>query len=300
MTKTEPLDNKHDMSRKLLSMVWIDELYNRARGPGFLINSLPKSGTNLLEKAVALMPGIRDSGIVLDHMTGERLCRSFPSGAVTLPIGVGWPMQVPRAALDQTLGKVGHGQFLLGHVPFNPEMASLLSAHGMKTLLILRDPRDVALSLAKYLPTRPKNKLHPYFAPLSEEERITAALCGLRSDTGEQVLLGMRDAMESVLPWRAQAGNYTTFFERIIGPEGGGSREEQLGEISRVAQHLGARCSRREVEKIGDNLFGGTRTFFKGMIGSWRDCFTPEHIRLAKESFGDLLVDLGYERGMDW
>lgn len=38
----------------------------------------------------------------------------------------------------------------------------------------------------------------------------------------------------------------------------------------------------------------------KGIAGDWRNHFTPELKSLMKERFGKVLIDAGYERGMDW
>src|SRR5581483_5242515 len=38
----------------------------------------------------------------------------------------------------------------------------------------------------------------------------------------------------------------------------------------------------------------------KGVLGDWVNHFTPRHRRAFKERYGELLVHLGYETGMDW
>jgi len=38
----------------------------------------------------------------------------------------------------------------------------------------------------------------------------------------------------------------------------------------------------------------------KGVPGDWKNHFTPEHIRLFKEQYNDLVVSLGYEDSSDW
>ncbi|MGH2581921.1 MAG: sulfotransferase domain-containing protein, partial [Anaerolineales bacterium] len=41
-------------------------------------------------------------------------------------------------------------------------------------------------------------------------------------------------------------------------------------------------------------------TFRKGMIGGWREHFNEEHKALFKQLCGELLVDLGYEKTLNW
>jgi hypothetical protein len=41
-------------------------------------------------------------------------------------------------------------------------------------------------------------------------------------------------------------------------------------------------------------------TFRKGQPGNWKEHFTPANKTLFKETAGDLLVQLGYERDNNW
>jgi hypothetical protein len=41
-------------------------------------------------------------------------------------------------------------------------------------------------------------------------------------------------------------------------------------------------------------------TFRSGKVGGWREHFTPEITALFKQEASDLLVQLGYEKDMDW
>jgi hypothetical protein len=42
------------------------------------------------------------------------------------------------------------------------------------------------------------------------------------------------------------------------------------------------------------------RFYRKGIVGDWRNHFTPEHKRIFKEVAGDMLIRLGYERDLAW
>ena len=46
---------------------------------------------------------------------------------------------------------------------------------------------------------------------------------------------------------------------------------------------------------VEEDLFGLGRTFRKGQIGGWREEFSEEHAQAARETAGQLLVELGYE-----
>lgn len=103
-----------------------------------------------------------------------------------------------------------------------------------------------------------------------------------------------------VFQWERYPQVLMVYFENLVGEKGGGSREMQLDEIRRIAEHLEVELSPERLEEIADNLFGGTSTFMSGQIGTWRQYFGPEHVDLIKKSCGNTLIRLGYERDKDW
>jgi hypothetical protein len=42
------------------------------------------------------------------------------------------------------------------------------------------------------------------------------------------------------------------------------------------------------------------KTARKGIIGDWRNHFTPANVRHLKAGAGKFLIELGYERDLDW
>ena len=91
-------------------------------------------------------------------------------------------------------------------------------------------------------------------------------------------------------------------FEDLIGQAGGGSKEKQVYEIQKIAQHLDINLSIEQATDIAYRLFGGTFTFREGQIGSWKKYFTPEIKQVFKNTPGglDLLIQLGYEKDNNW
>ena len=101
--------------------------------------------------------------------------------------------------------------------------------------------------------------------------------------------------------WFEMELDYTTRFERLIGPAGGGDRKEQLSEIRNIANHLQIKLSERQVQRIGERVFyKRSSTFRKGVIGDWKNHFTEEHKQAFKEMCGRELIDLGYEKDLNW
>lgn len=62
-------------------------------------------------------------------------------------------------------------------------------------------------------------------------------------------------------------------FENLVGPKGSGSEILQKNEVKRIANYLELTVSDEEIEEVCQKLFGGTKTFKKGQIGTWKSKF---------------------------
>jgi len=141
----------------------------------------PKSGTNLLSKAVGLFPGIHPKADF--HIGQSSLVRFAQSGdqrAVKVSIGVDWPQAVPLGALRQALKRLRRGHYATEHVPFSEKLAGLLLEKGIKFLLILRDPRDVAVLHANYVVHSPEHFLMKSTNRLPSQSELCARLLAWR------------------------------------------------------------------------------------------------------------------------
>jgi len=248
--------------------------------PRILANSVPKAGTHLLEKCLSLFPGLSDSGIHVD-------------------------MNLSPEALRETLGKIESGLFVSGHLPGSRFCIRLLQELGFKTFLIIRDPRDVAVSHFHYVTKSTYHRLHDYYTRLPDDDvRLMASIRGFEEKLTEKRRIGRHDIKEFFRifePWFGEDINYVVRFEALVGPKGGGSRDAQIQEIKRMAEHLDVNMSLAEIEDMAGGIFDQeAATFRKGMIGDWQNHFTSEHTRAFKEVAGQLLIELGYEKDFDW
>lgn len=281
--------------------------------PACLINSLPKSGTHLLKKVVGFFPGMHPVDF---HLGPEQFNLTTHTGVdawlgegspTMIPLGVGGPRLAPRDEVYRALKQyVQPGSYATAHVPFSTGLALVLKELKITMVTIIRDPRDVAVSHAAYVSGFPVDHpmagapLHVYYRSLSDGERLMTSIVGVCKAPDGPILLNLRDRLESVRRWGSQPFNYTATFERLVGPQGGGSREGQVQEIRAISRHLGIGYSDREIEAVADRLFGGTATFRKGVIGEWKTHFTEEHKQVCKKLIGRLLIDLGYEQDDNW
>jgi hypothetical protein len=297
-------------------------------------NSIPKSGTHLLDRLLVLLGfglvdlgGIRphlakssDRFSLLDKRLGSILGLRRPEDVMGIgphlveggrfppvrrilrgrgekvTVGVVTPRPISRHWLAGRLSRVPDGCFITAHCVYTPELAGLFHEGGMKTVCILRDPRDVAVSQMHYLKQLKNHFAHEeYLALPSDRERLLVSIRG--GELGGRRLQSLDERYGQFLGWGRDGGAVMVKFEDLVGPGGGGSAGAQRLAVGRVAKHLGIPVDERAMDQVGENLFGVGRTFRKGQVGGWREEFSEEHERAAGEVVGPLLVELGYEAG---
>ncbi len=252
--------------------------------PRLLVNGFPKSGTHLLRRTIDLLPGMVTDNLWIPPQPADPQERSRA-----------------LAQTERLLRSVGAGEYVMGHVWYSLEMAALLEKHGFRSVLILRDPRDVVVSLTFHIKSWPDHRYHQHFTDVlqTDEERLMASIVGVQA-VGRRPLANIGRRLQNYLPWLHVTYNFTTRFERLVGPQGGGRAEDQLVEIEGIARHLGMNLSSEQIAGMASRLFGQGATFRQGRIGSWKERFNEEHKAAFKRVAGEQLVELGYEPDLDW
>ncbi|NEP19042.1 MAG: sulfotransferase domain-containing protein [Leptolyngbya sp. SIO4C1] len=247
--------------------------------PKVLINSLPKSGTFLLRRLLSLLPQFAP------RWSYHGLVAETPN-------------------LFDRLTNIQKGQYVSGHLYWSQALADVLETANISTLFIIRDPRDVVVSLTNYLTYRNKNhRLHSYFKQLgSDSERLMAAIVGI-----DACLLGDRreesigEHVACFYPWLSEKRCCSVRFEDLIGYSGGGSSEKQLENVCAIVDYLGLDLPAARLKKISNRLFfQSSTTFRKGQIGDWQNHFSPAHKQAFKAVAGKALIQLGYEKDDSW
>ncbi|MEX0849091.1 MAG: sulfotransferase domain-containing protein [Candidatus Dependentiae bacterium] len=196
-------------------------------------------------------------------------------------------------------------QILAGHPIFNDQNVAHVNQHKAKVFYIIRDPRDQIVSMAfwiyRNIHTRPEYKNKSFDEVLMELITQSSKIYG-KSYKHDIVynLKGITEFYNLWLGWKLDLNTYTTHFEKLVGPKGGGTEHEQLKEIENMFKHLEIEYTDQDIQYIADNLFGSTQTFRGGQIGDWKKHFKKEHINAFKKFGGQLLIDLGYEINLNW
>lgn len=238
-----------------------------------LANSVPKAGTHLLERCLAALPGLFSGGLHLDLRQSEdemraRLLALPPGGVAT------------------------------AHLIHEPRFVRLVRATGVAHVLIVRDPRDVAVSYAEYAAAARSHYLHAHFAALAPEERLMAAISGVPGEVPWDTV-ALRDigaVFAQFLPWRDEPETLLVRFEDLVGPAGGGDAGRQRASVARIAAHAGLALSDAQLEAATARVFDrASPTFRRGRCGEWRARFRPEHVAAFERVAAALPAELGYE-----
>lgn len=235
--------------------------------------SIPKSGTHLLMKTLSLLT--------------NKTPRALPNN-----------YYLDRESIEKIIPQ----HYLLTHLIYDEVNKLQILANNIKVVLIIRDPRDMIISFAYFIPkirvwadlnNLPINDLISLLI-----NRVAYILGTVRESDGT----GTIDDLYRVnyLKWISKPYVFVTTFEKLIGATGGGDDELQLKEIQEIADFLGYHITIHDGEQIAKKLFGDTNTFREGKIGSWKTHFTDKHKEAFKEIAGQLLIDLGYETDFEW
>lgn len=245
------------------------QLLGRFVGPKVLLNSIPKAGTHLLERALDPFPLIRNSG------------------QKTLMA----PKELDNHILQKVLS-VKRGQFLNAHLPAHPLLLQKLSESDIKVLFMIRDPRDVAVSRVKYAVNIDRtHKTTKYLAGLKDDnERIEASIRGVPG-----ILLPVHEIFEQFSPWLEHRNVMVCRFEDLVGERGGGDKNKQIQLVKNLIIFLEVEVEEKKIEYIAGKIFSPkSSTFNKGTIGGWRTIFNTNHQKMFMDTGTEILDIYGY------
>ena len=129
---------------------------------------------------------------------------------------------------------------------------------------------------------------------------LLASIRGIQRRYGSRKSWGIQEKLALTSAWLNQNSVMVVRFEDLIGPQGGGDQARHKETIIRMGQHMGFSISPEEASQIASRFFGKGATFRKGKIGEWRNHFDEETKEVFKQLAGTHLIDLEYERDLNW
>lgn len=248
--------------------------------PPLLVNSVPKSGTHLLQQVVSVLPGSKDWG---------NFWASQPS--FTLKERSGEDMA-------KRIMEVAPGELVCGHLFYSDAVCEALEERNVISLFVYRDPRDVAVSEAYYLANMNKwHRMHREYKRAPEKDRLLLSICGSKQRPDLQP--DIRERYEKYVRWINHPSVYAVSFEDLVS----GDKPRIVRDI---ISHIDSRTSMElNVDALTEQALEAiqpkrSHTFRKGESGGWRRDFDDRAKSIFKEVTGDLLVSLGYETSSDW
>ena len=265
-------------------------------GPRIFVNSVAKSGTHLLTKILESRPGTMLSGI---HIPWWQ-CHTVPDGHGLTP-----EFELDRNRFARYLAGAHAGQIVTSHFPWRPEIAETLRDAGYAIVFQMRDPRDTLLSQLRYILGLRRHFLHQRMMSefADDDTRLMALITGAppRGPNETAPIEPVGTLLAHRVGWLGHPDIHVCRFESLVGARGGGDAETQRQEIKAVCAHVGRPVDDDAVDRLIAKLANRKSfTFRRGVIGDWRNHFNQAHIAAFKQQGGQHLIDLGYERDLDW
>lgn len=252
-------------SNILLGGLTPSAIHGRLVGPKLLVNSIPKSGTNLLQELVLLLPLMRG-----------KITRTLHLDNGAEPV-------------INKLSRIKRGQCTPGHIVYDAAAEAFIQENKIRHILIVRDFRDVIYSNIQYL--QYGHKSHPHnliFATLPTlDAKIQACLTWHKQ-------LGIRswpDLIRDYRGWLNSRDILVVRYENLVSPD----RLVAETEIHKIIDYLDLQ-SEIQVSEIRKKMFNPKGlTFNAPGIEKWKTNFNQSQIAKLNEALGEELVYFGYE-----
>lgn len=249
-----------------------------------IANSLPKSGTNLLSRALSFVPA----------------AYRIPRRTLSIP-------RYNESKICDIIQGLKNNQIAVAHLRYSHTIESLFKDSNICHFLMFRDLRDVIVSAAHYIGSMDKShEGYEVMHNLPMQDRISLFLGEDKLLQNKKIqsrdkLFDFAEEVRSFTDWLSSENILVIKYENLIGSEGGGTSDAQLTELTRIADYIGWKTNKDElIEIAGKIYYTKSKTFRKGGQGGWKNYFTEYHKSRFKILLGNELVKLGYERDMNW
>ena len=228
---------------------------------------------------------------VRDVLAAPELSRygGLPYSGISLSLGLCGALNLPQSEFSGPIYQMNRWEWRHWSQP------------GDRAIVVLRDPRDRAISLLYSTLYSHGNSIR-----ITQRRDILAKLLDSPSETLRYQLFSSENAIRFYRTWAgAQEGDARIIrYEDLI--------VDQLGEFSRLLEWLGWQVPRDILAAVVDRLSFTVRSgrtpgnadmfshYRRGVAGDWRNYFDRSHGELWEQLYPGLLTELGYETTDDW
>lgn len=279
-----------------------------------LINTIPHCGTHLVSSILDTIGythatyrkfGLFKRKVGLNWRLSQKFLNFSPEkNKSSIFVSVASPKLVRFEIVKNSLKEIDFGEYALSHIPFDKKFSNYLSKHNIKVFFIIRDPRDMCISMLKHIQSRPRHFGYNYlFKTLkSNSDRIDFIIKGFVNEKKRE-FVGINKMYSSMLNW--QDNKYSCFlkYEDLVGKQGGGQIKKQIHSIKKIFDKLSINRGNLDTnffEFVGRESYGKSGTFRKGKIANWKNVLKNKDIITFKKNINDLLIKLKYESNSDW
>jgi hypothetical protein len=241
-----------------------------------LVNGSPKTGTTWMLYLLSSLPGYRNVG----NFKGDILRYS----------------------------KANAGDVIHGHEFYSAELKDVLESACIRVILMVRDPRDQAVSRMFHARRDSSSKWHAQLNEASDDEALLICI------EGRPGLRGVVEANELTDSWlcgEEDCALWVKYEDMMSSPEASFLGVLRYLDIRAKEKFVRTIIARNRFERLtmGRRLWLQGRNpgqedrsshFRKGIVGDWRNYFKEEHKQRFKELAGSSLIKLGYESDDLW
>lgn len=245
-----------------------------------ILNSIPKCGTHLAMKCIESLTGKTTQTIRWNPDASPN--QFFFTGDDVVP-------------LNKILSKMHTDRFISAHLTYSNLFEDEIIKNKYKFIFLYRDPRAQVVSMARWKIKYEANQ------GMNLDDCITSLISsGKLYKIGWANVESVFDLYKAFMPWVNNPKFLVIRFEDLVGPQGGGNAKKQEQTIKDIANYLNINSNSIKIKTIASDLFGGTTTFNEGQVDGWKEYFSDAHKEAFKKYAGQLLIDLGYEKDLNW
>lgn len=268
----------------IFSLLLFFHSFSFGQTENILYITMRKSGTHLLEKCLNYLLCKNDDYQKIENLIEKRFV---------------------------TPGCIGKNTIVhFQHMDYLRQLENNNRLDSIKKIVLIRDPRDVLISSAYFvekMPLNGANHLLGYrnaWKNIPIEKKIDSLLTfedALYPNNKLPGFIAIHSNQFHLAPKFLDMPNTLVIrFEDLVGEPGGGSNEAQYIALYNIAEFLDVPFDENIYEKMSQYIFGSTRTFRSGQIGSWKQYLSNKQKDLFKEQYQQDLIALGYEESSDW